>query len=100
VYIEPYPKSVAEEMYRDAIVVDGSCRGDPEALHFDSFVGLAPRRFIDCFEALQRKDPDGYALRRRQDPRLRFTTIAETHIETELVCALQLTKIKEQLGLT
>lgn len=100
VYIEPYPKSLAEEMYRDAIAVDGSCAADPRALRFDSFVGIAPRRFIDCFEALPRKDSDGYARRRRQEPKLRFTTIAETHIDTEAVCALQLTKIQEKLGLT
>lgn len=100
VYIEPYPKSLAEEMYRDAIVVDGSSGGDPSALRFDSFVGIAPRRFIECFEALPRKDSDGYALRRRHPPKLRFTTIAETHIETEAACALQLAQVKEKLGLT
>jgi deoxycytidylate deaminase len=100
VYIEPYPKSLAEEMYRDAIVVDGSNGGDENALRFDSFVGIAPRRFIECFEALKRKDKNGYAVRRGQQPKLRFGTIAQTHIETESACALQLTKIKAELGLT
>lgn len=98
VYIEPYPKSLAQEMYRDAIVVDGAPTGDAEALRFDSFVGIAPRRFIDCFETLRRKDSEGYALRRPREPKLRFTTIAETHIETEVLCALELEKVKEKLG--
>lgn len=100
VFVEPYPKSLAEEMYRDALVVDGSCAGDPNALRFDSFVGISPRRFIECFETLKRKDRDGYALRRRHQPKLRFTTIAETHIHTEAACALPLAKFKEDLGLT
>lgn len=101
VYIEPYPKSMAEEMYREAIVVDGSTGGDVNALRFDAFVGIAPRRFIECFEAPRRKDADGYALRRNSRPaKLRFSTIAQTHIEREAACAAELLKVKEKLGLT
>lgn len=101
VYIEPYPKSMAEEMYREAIVVDGRSGSDPNALRFDAFVGIAPRRFIDCFEALRRKDADGYALRHvLPGAQLRFSTIAQTHIEREAVCAAQLLKVKDKLGLT
>jgi cytidine deaminase len=101
VYIEPYPKSLAEEMYREAIVVDGCGSGDPDALRFDAFVGIAPRRFIDCFEALRRKDTDGYALRHGLgDARLRFTSIAQAHIERELACGAELLKVKDKLGLT
>jgi cytidine deaminase len=101
VYVEPYPKSLAEDMYKGAIVVDGCGSGDNNALHFDAFVGIAPRRFIDCFEALTRKDPDGYAVRHGlANARLRFAPIAQAHIERETACALELLKVKDKLGLT
>lgn len=60
VYIEPYPKSRAEELYREAIAVD-----DPEAssskVRFGPFVGVAPRKYMDLFQQEDgvRKGPDG-----------------------------------------
>jgi cytidine deaminase len=58
VYIEPYPKSLATEFYPDSIAVDkpGGC-GD--YVHFDPFVGVAPRRYMDLFEMVQRKYKNG-----------------------------------------
>ena len=59
-YIEPYPKSQAEELHNDAISIDGRSAkcGDPVA--FLPFVGVAPRRYMDWFGMpAKRKDEAG-----------------------------------------
>lgn len=58
VYIEPYPKSRALELHRDAIFAfddsnapqcgTSDC-GEPHAVRFEPFVGIGPHRFIDLF---------------------------------------------------
>ena len=48
-FIEPYPKSRVAEMYDDSIVVDEV--GDEHHVPFRAFVGIAPRRFVEFFEA-------------------------------------------------
>jgi deoxycytidylate deaminase len=58
VYIEPYPKSRALDLHRDAIVAyDDATQpecgkrncGDSHAVRFEPFVGIAPHRFVDLF---------------------------------------------------
>jgi deoxycytidylate deaminase len=58
VYIEPYPKSRALELHRDAIFADDDItapecgkRGCTErhAVHFQPFSGIAPHRFVELF---------------------------------------------------
>jgi len=58
VYIEPYPKSRAVELHRDAIVTHDDVttpecgkRGctDVHAVRFEPFTGIAPHRFVDLF---------------------------------------------------
>ncbi|MGY5150355.1 MAG: anti-phage dCTP deaminase [Candidatus Nitrosopumilus sp. bin_68KS] len=58
-YIEPYPKSMAEEMFGDFIVIDGA---DSEKIEFNPFVGISPRRFMDVFQWRKRKNDDGTKL--------------------------------------
>ena len=61
IYIEPYPKSMAEELYEEAICVDQD--DEPYCkVNFVSFTGLAPRRFQEFFEAPDRKGKKGKAL--------------------------------------
>lgn len=62
VYIEPYPKSWAKKLYRQSIRVDEGDTVDRAAVSFDAFVGIAPLRFLDLFEIVDRKDEQGYAL--------------------------------------
>jgi cytidine deaminase len=62
VYIEPYPKSRAKILYKRAIQVDVDREADLDAVKFESFVGVAPRRFLDLFNFVERKDHHGYAL--------------------------------------
>jgi deoxycytidylate deaminase len=67
-YIEPYPKSVAPELYEDSIAVDGQ-REDGWRIPFRPFVGIGARRYMDLFSVVnsegwvvERKDADGRVL--------------------------------------
>lgn len=51
-YIEPYRKSLATKLHRDAITESAEPRGKVQLLQFD---GIAPRRFIEIFEGGSRK---------------------------------------------
>ena len=63
VYIEPYRKSLVQELYPDSVVVDpvDSCTGK---VRFEPFVGVAPRRYSDLFglSGINRKGKDGALL--------------------------------------
>jgi deoxycytidylate deaminase len=52
-YIEPYRKSLATRLHEDALSESAEDSGKVRILQFD---GIAPRRFIDLFEAGPRKD--------------------------------------------
>lgn len=62
VYIEPYPKSLAKDLYEKSIRVDGDQKADGDALVLQPFVGVAPRRYLSLFEMLKRKDEKGFVL--------------------------------------
>lgn len=49
VFIEPYTKSRAEELHQDAIAIARSNPG--QRLSFEPFVGVAPRRYLEIFDA-------------------------------------------------
>jgi cytidine deaminase len=62
VYIEPYPKSYASELYRTDIVLKRSEKQTPGKVHFEPFIGIAPFRYRDFFEKAKRKDKLGRAV--------------------------------------
>ena len=57
VYIEPFPKSYAEQLHGDAIVIGKS--NDPDKVAFEPFIGIAPYRYRDLFARDRRKDDSG-----------------------------------------
>jgi deoxycytidylate deaminase len=57
VYIEPYPKSYAEQLHGDAIVVGRS--NDPSKVIFEPFIGIAPFRYRELFARERRKNDSG-----------------------------------------
>ncbi len=59
VFLEPYPKSYARKLHRDAISFDPSA-GDK--VRFEPFIGISPRRYRDIFERKRRKDDKGRAV--------------------------------------
>lgn len=60
IYIEPYPKSLAEQLYPQAIVRGDAARVD--RLVFRPFTGLSPRAYLELFAFGKRKDPAGFAV--------------------------------------
>lgn len=62
VYIEPYPKSKAKDLYQRSICVDGD-DADEDAVEFTPFFGVSPRKYISFFEKGRRKDSSGARLR-------------------------------------
>ena len=83
VYIEPYPKSYAEEMYSKQIALESLPAGEKRVL-FEPFTGVAPFRYRDLFEKRKRKDEDGVAQEWMSDPkRPNVNLIVETYIRLE-----------------
>ena len=67
VYVAPYPKSLAEDLHHDSLVVTSNAmlqddadaaEGDPR-VRFEPFVGIAPSRYMELFSAPKRKHPSG-----------------------------------------
>lgn len=62
IYIEPYPKSIAEDLYPDSMTADPSDRLPRGRIPFMPFVGVGPRRYLDFFLAPKRTDGRGRIL--------------------------------------
>jgi len=58
IYREPYEKSLASELHKDAIVVD-STTGANGRVVFRRFVGVGPPQYLGLFTKRLRKDPKG-----------------------------------------
>jgi deoxycytidylate deaminase len=93
-YVEPYPKSLAAELHRDAIAVDHIVEG---RVAFLPFTGIAARRYFDLFSLqvssgrrVRRKDASGVLKasweRKSAVPRVPLT--ADSYIEREVVANL------------
>jgi len=54
VFIEPYTKSRAELLHEDSATIARSER-DPNKVAFEPFVGVAPRRYLEMFDATGRE---------------------------------------------
>ena len=74
VYIEPYPKSIAKQLYGRMIQTDGEDERDDDALTFRAFTGLSPNNFFKFFSKGRRKEPKGKAF---DNVRQRFPIGAE-----------------------
>lgn len=84
VYIEPYPKSYAEEMYSKLISLESLPPAGEDRVLFQPFTGVAPFRYRDLFEKRRRKDKRGVAQEWMSDPKKpNINLIAETYISLE-----------------
>jgi deoxycytidylate deaminase len=62
VFVEPYEKSRTDQLYGDSISVEPT-EPSPKRANFRSFVGVAPRRYMDYFAVTSdRKGKDGNIL--------------------------------------
>ncbi len=59
-FLEPYPKSHANEFHSDSITF--SDRDGRDKVLFEPFIGISPRRYRDIFEKGKRKDGFGKAV--------------------------------------
>jgi cytidine deaminase len=57
-YVDPYVKSLALPLHRDAVRIDGESE-PKDGVVFRPFVGVAPRRYMDLFTMGKRKSPAG-----------------------------------------
>ena len=75
VYIDPYPKSLAKELFKDSISVDGEVKD--KTVEFKPFVGISPRRYLELFEMSKRKDSKTGKIKKwwedKADPRFEET---------------------------
>lgn len=100
-YIEPFPKSQAFKLHRDALQVDEECEDD-EHVHFQPFVGIAPTRYADLFQMTRRRDDDGAIRRWRWAdalPRYPDTWPAVTYPFAEEKVLVELRRKMERAGL-
>ena len=101
VYIEPYPKSLAKELYRKAVRLHGEEGSESSrAVDFLPFTGVAPRRYHDLFAMRPRKNSRGLALEwgpRHAMPRVPGRT---DYIDREAAQLDFLTLRAEALGLS
>jgi len=67
IYLEPYPKSLAEYLFEDSIQIEGTDRGKYSSfpyVEFQHFYGITPRRYSIFFEGGVRKDKNTGKLKR------------------------------------
>jgi cytidine deaminase len=69
VFVEPYIKSRAVDLHGDALSVDESEDDDDNRIKVDAFVGVAPRRYQEMFDAFARERL-GHVGRKKDDGRL------------------------------
>jgi deoxycytidylate deaminase len=72
VYIEPYPKSLAVELYGRSVRVDDEvAEMDDRRVHFRPFIGVSPTRYVELFSFRKRKDGHGFVKEWKATPELR-----------------------------
>jgi cytidine deaminase len=81
VYVEPYPKSLTYELHRDAMVNDSTGQN---LVSFQAFVGLAPRRYMEFFDMVERKGPTGEIVSWNGSTSLPRGTMDLTYINREI----------------
>jgi deoxycytidylate deaminase len=94
-YIEPYPKSRAADLHKDAICFDLDEAERSRRIPFVPFVGVGPRRYLDLFSLelstgakVVRSDNDGKAIfpeRAARLPRVLMLPFSYLERETKLL---------------
>jgi deoxycytidylate deaminase len=99
VYIEPYPKSYAEDMYEKSIALESKGPDEKKVL-FQPFTGVAPFRYRDLFEKGRRKHAGGHTQDWKDGTaRPNVSIVVETYLELEPLVTAQLAKKLVAAGL-
>lgn len=84
IFMEPYPKSRAEQLHEDEIAVGRREHGGTR-VSFVPFMGIAPTRYRDLFEKGRRKNKRGEAQQwEAEAPKPRIDIVYPGHPEAEL----------------
>jgi deoxycytidylate deaminase len=67
VYVEPYPKSMAMKLHKDAVILGRPKNKGDRRVPFEAFVGIGPRRFFDLFSMTLSR---GSEVERKQDGKI------------------------------
>jgi deoxycytidylate deaminase len=98
VFIEPYPKSMASDLYPQSISME--TRRDGAELLFEPFVGIAPRRFVDLFGMPDRKDDSGRILAWEEpSAELRLRNPLPTYLDVETAAGQFLEQKSVEFGI-
>lgn len=93
VYLQPYHKSLAKELYPDSILFWDSYASDDKRVLFSSFTGVTPLAFHAVFSKGKRKDKKGIAHDWVQSSALPLTLGTTDYISLEAVSLKQLESI-------
>jgi cytidine deaminase len=100
IYIEPYAKSLAAELYPDSISVDGE-KQHGKQIPFAPFVGISPRQYMDLFAHERRKNPDGtMVVFSAKSAMPRFSQSSTVYLENEIRAVKKLNLKMKENGLT
>ena len=104
VYIEPYPKSLANILHMDSIADDNvaDCAINSK-IKFEPFVGIAPKRYISLFTMVKRKQVNGNRIKWNANtsmPRYLSMTAHLTYLDREKEIAHKLSSSMKDAGLT
>jgi cytidine deaminase len=101
VYIEPYPKSMTEDLYGDMVIVDAipaaydesqDKKGSHGPVAFEPFEGVAPTFYRELFQAPTRKDRQGYTkpwAKLSSQPKIARISTVHLGLEQALVKAVE-----------
>lgn len=96
VYVEPYPKSLAKDLYDDSVILDNV--GASDKVVFRPFVGIAPRFFSRAFEKTgRRKNEDGTRrewIPKDANPKFKRFVLSYMLIEEDVIDLLLSPKLK------
>ena len=96
-YIHPYPKSHTAELYPGAMRVDETAV--PPQISCKTFIGIAPRQYMDLFTKVDRKDESGkVAVWQRTQAMPRFAPADPAYMAREDEELSDLTKRIKEVG--
>jgi deoxycytidylate deaminase len=107
IYVEPYPKSFAEELHGDAILIKNPNECDEKnKVSFEPFIGISGRRYFDLFsldwgsgDRIKRMDDDTGKLMKWEPKKaeFRFKIASKSHEFNEKNAIEELKKAKEKI---
>jgi deoxycytidylate deaminase len=105
VYIEPYPKSLALQLHKDAITTESTTSGKRKVV-FEPFAGVGPGRYREFFSLttttgtrLERKDKRGIKTKwEAREAKPRLALLPTSYLDRELIAMRYSGRKRTQVG--